>query len=160
MSLRIKNRGTNSSLFSLAPVCYTKTNSASVAGENPPYGVLGGTVAAIGGQDAEGNAYGDYVVCPGNGTLQAVGLFVTNAEGAAWENSPAVASGKIAIFQKMGSGETDIYASGVTFALGNKLYSDANGYLTNVESTNEQVIAIVTKVPTAADPFLGFDMVI
>ena len=159
MSLKIKNRGVNSSLFKLAPVCYTKTNLEAVAGANAPYGVLGGTVAAIGGTDGT-NAYGDYVVCPGDGTLTAVGLFVTNAEGAPFENSPAVASGKIAIFQKMGSGETDIYAAGVTFALGDKLYSDANGYLTNVESANKQVIGVVTKVPSAADPFLGFDLAI
>lgn len=159
MSLRITNRGTNSSLYTLAPVCYTKQNLEAVAGAQAPYGVLGGTVAAIGGS-ASGTSYGDYVVCPGNGTLTAVGLFVTNAEGAAWENSPAVASGKIAIFQKMGSGETDIYASGVTFNLGDKLYSDANGYLTNVASTNNQVIAICTKKPTTADPWLGFDMCI
>ena len=159
MSLRIRNRGTNSSLYSLAPVCFTKQNLEAVAGAQAPYGVLGGTVAAIGGSSS-GTSYGDYVVCPGNGTLTAVGLFVTNADGAAWENSPAVASGKIAIFQKMGSGETDIYANGVTFKLGDKLYSDANGYLTNVESTNKQVIAICTKLPTSADPWLGFDMCI
>ncbi len=157
MSLRITNRGTNSSLFTLAPVCYTKVNLAAVAGEKAPYGVLAGSVAAVGGTDGT-TPYGDYVVCPGNGTLTAVGLFLTNAEGAPFENSPAVASGKISIFQKMGSGETDIYASGVTFAIGEKLYSDVNGYLTNVESANKQVIAVVTKLPTAADPFLGFDL--
>lgn len=160
MSLRITNRGTNSSLFTLAPVCFTKVNLEAVAGEKAPYGVLGGSVAAIGGKDANDVAYGDYVVCPGDGTLTAVGLFLTNAEGAAWENSPAVASGKIAIFNRMGSGETDIYAAGVTFALGDKLYSDANGYLTNVESANKQVLGIVTKLPSAADPFLGFDLTI
>ena len=159
MSLRITNRGTNSSLFTLAPVCFTKANSEEVAGVKAPYGVLAGTVAAIGGSDAEGNAYGDYVVCPANGTLKAVGLFLNNAEGAPFENSPAVASGKIAIFQKMGSGETDIYAN-VTFKLGDYLYSDANGYLTNVESANKQILGTVTKVPSAADPFLGFDLAI
>lgn len=152
MSLVLKNRGTNSSLFTLGEGCFDKVNDADVAGARAPYGVLGGSVAALSGNS--------YEVVPADGTKIAVGLFLNNAEGAPYENAPAVASGKVAICQKQASVEVDIYSAGVTFAVGDKLYSDADGYLTNVESANKQVIGIVTKVPTAADPFLGLDMYI
>ena len=57
----------------------------------------------------------------------------------------------------MASIEVDIYAN-VEFAIGDKLYADAKGLLTNVESTTKTVIGIVTKVPTVASPTLGLDM--
>lgn len=153
MSLIIDNRGKNNALFVCGPTCFTKTNPAEVAGANAPYGVLGGTVAALSGKR-------DFEVVPGNGTLMSVGLFLNNAEGAPFENAPAVASGKVTVISGMPSVRVDIYAAGVTFAIGDKLYSDANGYLTNVESANKQVIGICTKVPSAADPYLALEMAI
>jgi hypothetical protein len=57
----------------------------------------------------------------------------------------------------MASVEVDIYAD-VEFAIGDKLYADANGYLTNVKGANETVIGVVTKLPTTSDPFLGLEM--
>lgn len=150
MSLIIKNRGTNSSLFTLGEGCFTKVNPAEIAGERAPYGVLGGSVAAL-----SGNA--DYEVVAGDGTLHVVGLFLNNAEGANFENSPAAASGKIAICQKQASVEVDVYEQ-VNYALGDNLYCSENGFLTNVESANKEIIGIVTKVPTPACPLLGLDM--
>ena len=47
MSLVLKNRGTNSSLFTLGEGCFDKVNDADVAGARAPYGVLGGSLAAI-----------------------------------------------------------------------------------------------------------------
>ena len=149
MSLVVKNRGTNSSLFSLGEGCFDKVNPPEIAGARAPYGVLGGSVAAL-GEDS-------YTVVPGDGTKLAVGLFLNNAEGSPFENSPAIGSNKVAICQKQASVEVDIYEQ-VEFAVGDKLYVSGNGYLTNVESANKQVIGVVTKVPTAADPFLGLDM--
>ena len=149
MSLVLKNRGTNSSLFTLGAGCFDKVNPAEIAGARAPYGVLGGSVAALSGNS--------YEVVPGDGTKTAVGLFLNNAEGAPYENAPAVASGKVAVCQKQASVEVDIYEKD-EFAVGDKLYCSANGYLTKVESENKQVLGVVTKVPTAADPFLGLDM--
>ena len=153
MSLQIFHRGTNNSLYKLGAVCFTKTNPEAVAGPNAPYGVLGGSVAALSGED-------DYEVVPGDGTKIAVGLFLNNAAGAPFENAPAVASGKVAVTQKQASVGTDYYDKGVTFAIGDKLYSNADGFLTNVTSANGQVIGVCTKVPSAADPILGLDMYI
>ena len=151
MSLIIDNRGKNNALFVCGPTCFTKVNPAEVAGANAPYGVLAGSVAALSGTK-------DFEVVAGDGTKMAVGLFLNNAEGAPFENAPAVASGKVTVIAGHASVRTDIYASGVTFAIGDSLYSDANGYLTNVESTNKQVIGICTKAPSAADPYLALEM--
>lgn len=151
MSLDIKNRGTNNSLYKLGPDCFDKVNDADIVGARAPYGVLGGSVAALGDDS--------YTVVPADGTRISVGLFLNNAEGNPYENSPAVASGKIAIVQNNASVEVDLYED-VTFAMGDKLYSSAQGYLTNVESPNKQVLGTVTKLPTAGDPKLGLDMAI
>lgn len=147
MSLILKNRTTFNSLFELDKTCFTKQNSTD---GSLPFGVLGGTVAAL--KDGA-----SYTVVPANGANVPVGLFVNNAAGNPFDNAPAVASNKIAIAQKMASVEVDIYAD-VTFKIGDKLYADANGYLTNVKGENETVIGIVTKLPTTSDPFLGLEM--
>lgn len=145
MSLILKNRTRFNSLYELDKSCFEKANDAYKT-----YGVLGGTVAAL-------KADASYTVVPADGTLEPVGLFVNNAAGNPFDNAPAVASGKIAIAQAMASVEVDVYAD-VEFKVGEPLYSDANGYLTNVAGANKTVIGIVTKVPTTADPFLGLEM--
>jgi len=156
MSLVLKNRTVFNSLYSLDATCFTKQNSTD---GSKPFGVLGGTVAAFGA-----NSYTAY---PGNGANQPIGLFVNDAAGAAFDNAPAVASNKIAIACKQPSVEVDVYAN-VTFTVGEALYSDANGYLTNVKPSTvsgitngkDVVIGYVSKKPTTADPFLGVEMCI
>lgn len=149
MSLILKNRTIFNSLYELDKTCFTKQNSTD---GSLPFGVLGGTVAAL-------KAGASYTVVPADGTNQPVGLFVNNANGNPFDNAPAIASNKIAIAGKQASVEVDIYAD-VEFAIGDKLYSDANGYLTNVKGANETAIGVVTKLPTVQDPFLGLEMLI
>ena len=166
--LIIKNRGVNNSLFYLAAEGFTKVNPVEIAGENPPYGVLAGSVAALDKNAAEG----EYIATAGNGTNRPIGLFLNNAEGAPFENAPAVASGKVAVFMR-GDCEVDLFEPG-EYAVGDELYGSANGFLTNVKpeiesnsesdseaaTADETVIGIVTKVPTTAEPTLGVKMLI
>lgn len=166
MSLILKNRTVFNSLYELDKTCFTKQNTGTVAAnavypniaadvEVNPIGVLGGSVAAI-------KVGGDsYTVYPADGTAayKAIGLFVNNAFGNPFDNSPAVASNKIAIAQKLASVEVDVYEDD-EFAVGDKLYASANGYLTKTAGADDTVIGIVTKVPTTADPFLGLEMTI
>lgn len=147
MSLILKNRTRFNSLYELDATCFTKQNSTD---GSLPFGVLGGTVAAL-------SADKSYTVVPANGTNKAIGLFVNDAAGHPFDNAPAVASNKIAIAQAMASVEVDIYED-VEFAIGDALYASENGYLTNVKGADETVIGIVTKLPTASDPFLGLEM--
>ena len=163
MSLILKNRTTFNSLYELDKTCFTKSNTTLVNAnkvypnivadvEVAPTGVLGGSVAAL-------KADASYTVVPADGTNKPIGLFVNNAFGNPFDNSPAVASNKIAIAQKLASVEVDVYEDD-EFAIGDKLYASANGYLTKTASTDGTVIGIVTKLPTAADPFLGLEMLI
>lgn len=161
MSLKILIRGMMNSIPVLSGDCFTKANYGvhpnSTLSVNTPRGVLGGSVAAV-------SAGLDYTVVPGTNTLRPVGLFVNDAAGAAFENSPAVASGKVAVIKCMASVEVDVYATNdsstaaITYAVGNKLYSDAQGLLTNEVSSEGTVIGICTKKPSVASPTLGLDM--
>lgn len=168
MSLILKNRTTFNSLYELDKSCFTKKNETLVNAnkvypnvgadvEVNPIGVLGGSVAAV----KVGEGAKNYTVYPADGTAttKAIGLFVNNAFGNPFDNSPAVASNKIAIAQKLASVEVDVYED-EEFAIGDKLYASANGYLTKTKGADETVIGIVTKVPSASDPFLGLEMLI
>jgi hypothetical protein len=172
MSLTILIRTQLDSIPVLSDDCYTKQNyGANILGNttlsvNTPRGVLGGSVAAI-------SPGLDYTVVPCNLVLRPVGLFVNDAAGAAFENSPAVASGKIAVIKGLPSVEVDVYeTAGLTggqvagtYTVGDLLYSSDYGLLTCNPSTESQtvlpghgtVIGVVTKRPTTASPTLGLD---
>ena len=82
----------------------------------------------------------------------------------AFENSPSVASGKVAIIKGQGSVEVDVYetrnaadTADITYAEGDLLYCSAQGLLTNEVSAEGTVIGLCTKAPTTASPTLGLD---
>jgi len=162
MALTILIRGHLNAIPVLADVCYTKANygvnTNTTLSVNTPRGVLGGSVAAV-------SAGNDYTVVPCNMTLMPVGLFVNDAAGAAFENAPAVVSGKVTVMKAHASVEVDVYetrknddSGDLTYAVGEKLYSSAQGFLTNEVSTSQVVIGICTKAPTVTSPTLGLDM--
>ena len=162
MSMQVLIRAQFNSIPVLADIGFTKTNygvnTNTTLSQNTPLGVLGGSVAGI-------SAGSDYTVVPCTDELMPVGLFVNDAAGAAFENSPAVASGKVAVQKGQGSSEVDVYETrnaadnaDLTYAVGEKLYSSAQGFLTNEASSEGTIIAVVTKVPTTESPTLGLDM--
>lgn len=164
--LILKNRTVFNSLYELDKSCFTKQNdpkalsalypNAPADTTYVPSGVLGGSVAAIKVGDDK-----NYVVYPADGTAatKAIGLFVNDALGCPFDNAPAVASNKIAIAQKLASVEVDVYEGEPSdYAIGDKLYASANGYLTKTAGADDTVIGICTKVPTAADPLLGLEL--
>jgi len=142
--------------------CFTKDNSAgssTTITAATPKGVLGGSVAAL-------SAGNDYTAFPGTKALMPIGLFANNAEGAAFENSPAVASGKVTVVKGLASVEVDVYETqtaadagvDLEYHVGDSLYCSDNGLLTKEVSTSGVVIGVCTKVPTPASPALGVDM--
>ena len=162
MALTILIRGQLNSIPVLADVCFTKANygvnTNTTLSVNTPRGVLGGSIAAV-----SAGLY--YTVVPMTTSLIPVGLFVNDAAGAAFENSPAVASGKIAVMKAMASVEVDVYETrnaadnaDLTYVVGNYLYGSAQGFLTNETTASAIVIGVVTKVPTTSSPTLGLDM--
>ena len=148
----LKNVGVSDSLFTLAAEGFTKVNPAAIAGANAPYGVLSGSIAALTGEK-------DYEVTAGDGTKTAVGVFLNNAEGQPYENSPAVASGKVTVLRGMASIEVE-YFEDKTYKQGEKLYCSEDGFFTNEASANAQVLGVVTKVPTLASHTLGVQLFI
>lgn len=163
MSMSILIRGQLDSIPVLADVCFTKSNygvnTNTTLSVNTPRGILGGSVAGITGGS-------DYTVYPCNESMMPVGLFVNDAAGAAFENSPAVASGKVAVMKAMASVEVDVYETydkatdvvPLVYTVGEYLYSSAQGLLTNEHSVATVVVGVVTKKPTTASPTLGVDM--
>lgn len=162
MALTILIRGQLNAIPVLSDACFTKANygvnTNSTLSVNTPRGVLGGSVAAV-------SAGLDYTVVPGTTSLEPVGLFVNDAAGAAFENAPAVASGKCTVMKGQASVEVDVYetqnaaaTADLTYAVGEFLYSSDQGLLTNENAGTQTVIAIVTKAPSTASPTLGIDM--
>jgi hypothetical protein len=163
MALKILYRGTNNSIPVADATCFTQANYGEntygndTLSVNTPRGVLGGSVAAI-------SSGADYTAFPGTDALRPIGLFVNDAAGAAFENAPAVASGKVAIIKGKASVEVDVYetykstGAATDFSVGTKLYCSAQGLLTNEVAGEGTVIGIVTKEPTLASATLGLEM--
>ena len=164
MALTILIRGQLNSIPVLSDACFTKqnygVNTNTTLSVNTPRGVLGGSIAAV-------SAGLDYTVVPMTTALMPVGLFVNDAAGAAFENSPAVASGKIAVMKAQASVEVDVYETQnaannglVSYAVGNYLYGSAQGFLTTETTASSVVVGVVTKIPSTSSPTLGLDMLI
>lgn len=171
MALSYLIRSQNDAIKELAPACFTKVNykagyTNGTLSAYTPNGVLGGSVAAIGD---------DYQVVPADGKKAPLGLFINDAAGREWENNQALGSNKVTIAKGMASVEVDVYethieplpnvqgtSTSITYAVGDKLYASAEGFLTNVvpsgTGADATVIGIVTKVPTTSNPVLGVDL--
>ena len=162
MALTILNRAQNNSLPKLSDAGFTKANygvnTNMTLGVNTPRGVLGGSIAAV-------SAGLDYTAVPMSTGLMPIGLFVNDAAGAAFENSPAVASGKVAVIKGMASVEVDTYETrkaanngDIEYKVGEYLYGSAQGFLTNETTASAIVVGVCTKVPTTSSPVIGLDM--
>jgi len=161
MSLRILLPGDRNSLSTLASGSFVRTNyglagmtSTRITADTPD-GALGGMIAMYSG---------NYEVSISDGTKQPAGFFINDAAGSPFENTPAVASGKSPFMTSMGSYETEIYetrneanAADLTYAVGDPLYTSKNGLITKDNATSAVVVGIVSKAPTATDPFIGFN---
>ena len=128
-------------------------------GVDTPRGALGGMVATISGADMQ--------VVIANATTGADYLFYNDAAGGAFENAPAVASGKIAMLPT-NNGDVafiDVYetrnladSADLVYAVSDALYASANGLLTNEEEAGSGLgakVGSVVSVPTTDDPRLG-----
>lgn len=108
-------------------------------------GVLGGSVAFV-RPDVGGNTVGGAVLVAAAYVefTRPLGLFLNDAAGNSYENTPAVASGKCpyvrggAVGVKLYETEVQVTGGGLNLAdplpaytIGQKLYASVNGYLTN-----------------------------
>ena len=169
MSLELLIRGHQSATHSLVDSAFTKANygvrTNATLNVMTPVGVLGGTVAAV-------DPSGDYLATAGNGANTVLGVFYHNAQGEAWENQPAIASGKVTIIKGQASVKVDVYETrnaaddaDLTYAVGDYVYSSAQGFLTNqkpsdagIANAQDTIIGVVTEAPATVGDALGLDL--
>lgn len=160
MALRILNPGVRNSLSTLATGAFTRQNYGATGATSTritadtPDGALGGMVAKYSG-NYEVDISDDHSVA---------GVFINDAAGSPFENTPAVASGKNPMMTGQGSYESDLYetrneadAADLTYTAGASLYVSDFGLLTS-ENTGSIALGVVSKAPSANDPWLGFDL--
>jgi hypothetical protein len=190
--VQILHAGKRNSVGVLSPDAFTQANppivtttanvSTTLTGISK-VGVLGATVAFTrpdvansvhgGPVQAAGPAYVDY--------LLPLGIFINDAIGNAYENTPGVASNRGPYLSGQGTlavslWETQIQigaSTALTYAAGDKLYASVNGLLTNrVEDAYEYqtggasagvalgvtVIGVVKIAPDANNSLLVFDL--
>lgn len=158
MALKIQYVGHRNSQFSLEAAAFTLDNFPagrvnSTLNANLPKGILGGSVAGL---------KGDLLVGACTTATRPLGLFINNAAGNPYENTPAVASEKGPFVNALGSVMVDVYETvtstnaPIAYAAGALLYSSAFGLLTTENVTGSQVpVGLVVKAPSANDPWLG-----
>lgn len=130
------------------PVNITATATVSdQLGATPDRGVLGGSVAFTRPDEGNGIIGGPPSAAPTDGDARPVGLFINNAAGNAYENSPAVASGNApyvssqgtygcALFETQaltGSG-TGSAGDDILYEVGDQLWASQNGFLTTANT--------------------------
>lgn len=173
--LNILYVGKRTSLGKLTNSAFTKSNATgndqlvanlTLAPYRDVVGVLGGSVASAAGSDLVGPAGA------AGASDSVLGLFINNAAGNPFENSPAAASGVGPYVSGMGTFEVDIFEThdvdGNPIQLpqvGEKLYSSQNGLLTTVRGLSggsapagATVIGIVTVAPSGNNLLMRFDM--
>lgn len=179
-ALRILHVGIRNTVGILTDDAFTQTNppvvttSAKIsqsAGMNTAVlGVLGGSVAFT-RADVGSNYVGgpDSVGGPGTAGVIPVGVFINNAVGRPYENTPGPASGIGPYVSAMGTYGNSLYetsdlvgaASTLTYTTGDFLYASQNGYLTNVSAdaydAAAQVLGILKMPADSVQPEIVYD---
>lgn len=161
------------------PVVYTSSNVKSTTlASVTKVGVLGGSVAFT--RPASGNnVIGGPAVNAGPAFLAGIkplGIFINDAVGNAYENTPGVASGRGPYLSGYGTIGVTIYetaqlqgggaGTALVYAAGDFLYGSANGLLTNraadsyetLQGATPTILGIVKAAPDASTPMLVLDL--
>lgn len=159
------------------PVVTAAANKSSTLTNVTKVGVLGGSIAFT--RPDVGNGYHGGPVAPGgvyNTGLKPLGIFLNDALGNAFENTPGVASGRGPYVCGSGSSvgvslyETKQQVGGFvanTWAVGDFAYASVNGLLTNrsldgyevvAGATANTIIGIVKVIPDANSALLVIDL--
>ncbi len=167
----------NSSLYSLKSTAFDHVNYRS--GSDPPNltlnadtpkGVLGGMLAKM-DYSTPANLVVDICTDAASAQEYPIGWFNLLSEGNAFENAPASASGKVAIYKGCRAdfflyvfethGSTSPYTAKVlssVYQVGKLVYAGPYGLATNTAPSGPNLIvpvAIITKIPTSSDLEMG-----
>lgn len=149
-ALRVEHAGIYNSTGVLTDDSFTQTNPPIVttAGtisdkvDTTKLGILSGSVAFTRPDDADGNSHGGPFSPVATANVHPIGIYVNDALGNAFENTPAVASGKGTYMSGYGTYANQLYETQVltganagndltAYTPGQALYASRNGYLTN-----------------------------
>jgi hypothetical protein len=173
-ALRILHVGIRNTVGILTDDAFTQTNppvisvnvSTSAGMDTRVFGVLGGSVAFIRG-DIGPNYIGGPVDPAGTAGVIPVGVFINNAVGRPYENTPGPASGKGPYVSAMGTYGNSLYETAehgggaLTYTAGDFLYASNNGYLTNNSAdaydAAVQVIGVLKMPADSVQPELVYD---
>lgn len=121
------------------PVVTALASVSQTLGPAPSRGVLSGSVAFTRPDAGNGFIGGPVAVAPLTGQVRPLGLFINNAAGYSYLNTPAAASGMGPYTSGQGTVGTKLYETqnlstnaALTYAVGQTLVASRNGYLTNV----------------------------
>jgi len=135
------------------------TMTTSTVISTTPNGVLPGMVSYI-SDDLEVAVFDGTSGIPN-------GIFGQGSADHSFENTPAVASGKVVVLMTGGIYELDYFetvaedgVTDITYAAGDTLYASQNGLLTNDTTTSAYAIALVAKLPSSDDARLGIQLLI
>lgn len=149
-ALRILNLGIANSVGVLTDDAFTQTNPPIVTTgatitaqvDQTLTGVLSGSVCFARGDVGGGSNFIGGPAAVGTANVSVLGLFINSANGNAFENTPAVASGKNPYVSAMGTYGNTLFEDKVltganagnaltAYTTGQKLFASRNGYLTN-----------------------------
>lgn len=170
--------GRRDSLGIMTADAFTQTNppvvatnvSTTLSGLTTKAGVLGASVAFSRSDGGNGYIGGPAAVYSAN--HKPLGLFINDALGNPYENTPGVASNRGPYYCGMSVVGVSLYetynlnsGAALTYTVGDKLYASKNGLLTNVEADNnlyEQttytLMGIVKVVPDANNSLMVVEM--
>ena len=203
MALDIRYPGHRNSWGVLTEDSYTQSNPSSPTADDDntastwanqvnSTGVLGGSVAFtrpdVGSNYIGGPGYSSGAAVTEAASVLPLGLFINDAVGNAYENTPGIASGKGPYVCSGGTYKVDLYETvstlggttsggtavgvdgAITYTAGLKLYASDSGILTAIPEDSYEavsggfavavctVIGIVLQAPTAADAFMVIDL--
>lgn len=150
-ALRILNLGIANSVGVLTDDAFTQTNPPQVLTavtaqvDQTLSGVLSGSVAFARGDAGGGSNFIGGPAAVGTANVRPIGVFINNANGNAFENTPGVASGKNPYVSGMGTFGNTLFedksladAVALTaYTTGQRLWASKNGYLTNALAADD-----------------------
>lgn len=191
-ALRILHVGIRNTVGILTTDAFTQTNPAAITNtatfstsgglDTSILGILSGSVAftrpdggsnEVGGPGIAAQGANPAAITAING-CRPLGVFINTAAGYAYENQPAVASGKGPYVSGQGTYANSLYetqnltsAADLTYATGDLLYASCNGFLTNLAADEytqqlpagaEQYLMGILKMPAdAVQPEIVYD---
>jgi hypothetical protein len=169
--------------FTQANPCKVTTQKSSTLSTVTKLGVLGGSVAFT--RDYANGYHGGPDTASYKAACQPLGIFLNDALGNPFENTPGVASGKgtyvcgsgttlaVSIYETKGQATRGSVTAGqaITYAAGDKLYASVNGLLTNLindsydqtaagttNSYDAVLVGVVKVAPDANSSLLVLDL--